>query len=314
MIELASDQLKVQLHPRGAALAGLWMQRYQHSLVLGALDPSAYGPDLDFFGAIVGPIANRVGGGVVEIDDTIYKLDANEGINCLHGGANGLFARTWDVVEHDANRAVFRMTLADKEDGLPGNREFDVSYSLPNQNVLRLDITVRTDSKTPINIAHHPYWNLNGQSTIGDHYLEIPAEHFLPVNSELLPTGAMSPVTETVYDFRASKKVVTDITLDVNLCLSNQRLRSPRRCATLTAPDAPRLEIHSTEPGLQVYNGTGLSELPVTLHDGHAPVASAGIALEPQGWPDAMHHSHFPSTLVDPDTIYHQVTEYRLYG
>lgn len=311
MIELRSSTLRATIVPRGAALAGFWTHAYPYSLILGAPNCDAYNKLLDYFGALVGPVANRIAGARAEIDGTEWRLEANEGKNTLHGGSNGLHSLVWDVVDTETDRVTFQKHLPHEFGGLPGNREIRVTYHL-NDDRLRLEITAVSDRKTAINIAHHPYWNLDGAASVASHRLHVPASFYLPTSDENLPTGEIRPVEGEPYDFRKVRKVPTHTLLDANLCLRSERLKTPTHCATLSVSAGPRLEIFSTEPGLQVYNGTGLKDVPVPLNDDRRLGSCAGIALEPQGWPDALNQSQFPSVLVEANEQYRQVTEYRI--
>jgi aldose 1-epimerase len=265
-----------------------------------------------FYGALVGPIANRVSQATVEITGQRWQLEANEGATALHGGKMGLFALDWAVTETSAAHVSMRCDLPHGYGGLPGNRTIEVTYRLCQTGSLHLEITAQSDQTTPMNIAHHPYWTLAPSGSIGGHLLECPATSFVETDEKLLPTGRVLPVADTLYDFRTPRRVPTGQTIDINLCLRNTRSATPQKCAELSVPGRARLEIFSTEPGLQVYNGTGLNELPVPLHDGRRPAPCDGIALEPQGWPDAPNNPQFPSILLDRGAIYRQITQYRI--
>jgi aldose 1-epimerase len=312
MIEIRSETLRAQVLERGATLSGLWCRGYAHSLVLGAPRAADYSGFLDYFGALVGPIANRVASATVQIEGRAWPLDANEGTTCLHSGSKGLHAQDWDITAREAHSVTLGIDLPHRFGGLPGNRRITAEYTLMDSAGLRLTIAAETDATTAINIAHHPYWNLNGASTIGEHSLEVMAVRYLPVNAKTLPTGEIAPVAGSAYDFRTSKRVATDKTLDANLCLAEQRRVHPQKAAVLSAPDGPTLTLCTTEPGLQVYNGSGLAPVPLPLHDGRELQPFAGIALEPQAWPDAPNQPGFPSILLDAGARYTQITEYRI--
>lgn len=313
MVILRSDVLTAALSEFGARLTGLWHKDYGHSLVLGAPSgadcTSYFNDDLMYFGAIIGPVANRISGARVQIGDAVWQMDANEGAHCLHSGTSGLHAVKWGLTDQSERHATFRLTLEHGHGGLPGYRMFEVTYRLEGAT-LRLNITATSDRLTPVNIAHHPYWNLSQEASVAAHVLTTAADSYLPVDANLCPTGEIAPVARTPYDFTQARAVPTDITLDANLCLAHKRFTAPRFAARLTAPKAPELVISSTEPGLQVYNGAGLQPTDIVLHPGQKLGPCAGIALEPQGWPDAPAHPDFPSILLAAGTQYHQITHY----
>jgi aldose 1-epimerase len=165
-----------------------------------------------------------------------------------------------------------------------------------------------TDAPTLCNLAHHSYFNLGGE-TISDHLLKVDAESYLPVDDELIPTGEERPVAGTRFDFRTSAPVRQAHPVDHNFCLSRER-RPLRSVAWLENPaTGVGLELRTTESGLQVYDGAKINvDLPGLT--GQSMRAHAGIALEPQVWPDANHHPGFPQAVLRPGERYAQQTQY----
>ncbi len=311
MIELRSKTLRATVTTYGAALTGLWVKGTPHSLVLGSCQNSDYQGALTYFGALVGPIANRIGGAQVQIDGRRYELDANEGSTCLHSGSSGLHRQTWAVTAQSESAITMQCHMKDGQGGLPGNRDIRVRYTAYDDGTLSLKITATSDKTTVMNIAHHPYWNLDGAPTVKDHQLEIAASEYTPVTSATLPNGQTVPVKGTAFDFATPRHVPTDKSLDANFCLAGGQQEKPRIAAILSAPGAPVLTLRTTEPGLQLYNSAGLGPANLTLHDREYLGPYAGIALEPQGWPDAPNQPTFPSIALTPHDMYRQITEYR---
>lgn len=312
MITLKNRNLTAHVLPLGATLVGLWHKDLPHSLVLGSTDAGAYKTDLKYAGAIVGPVANRIGQGRVKIDGSDWQMSQNEGAHCLHSGPNGLHSLDWRVTEHTQTAVTLVCNLPEKAIGLPGNRTVTVQYSLHDTDTLSVQIDATTDAVTIMNPAHHPYWNLDGSNTVKDHLLSVPARTYLQTDKTNVPTGEHVPVTGTDYDFRTPALIPTDRSLDANLCLATSRRDTPELAATLCVPNGPTLTIEATEPGLQVYNGSGLQSGGTVLHDGTTLHPFAGVALEPQGWPDAPNHHSFPSVLLHPNETYSQNTLYRI--
>lgn len=309
MIKLQSKTLRAWIAPQGATLVGLWHADWSQCLVLGSPDLAAYTSEFAYCGAVVGPVANRVSGAAIDIEGTIWRMTANEGTTCLHSGPNGLHARVWEISKQTSDSVTLTCVLRDGECGLPGQRDIALRYQLDDA-AMTLEIRATTDRPTVMNLAHHPYWNLAGSGDISTHKLEVAANTFLPVDGDTLPTGDVASVCNTPYDFRKATCLPTDFTLDANLCLSSHRRAEPHFAARLTAPHAPLMEIHTTEPGLQIYNGSGLCSRRFTLHNGQNLAPYAGVALEPQAWPDAPNHAHFPSINVNKETAYRQITRY----
>lgn len=311
MIALRSETLTATLSPFGARLAGLWHKDYPNSLVLGASDDASFTSDLVYFGALIGPVANRISQGRVCIGNTSWQMETNEAPNCLHSGSDGLHALVWQVTDQSERHVTFGITLVHGAGGLPGNRMFTATYTV-ERNALRLEITATSDHTTPINVAHHPYWNLSGHASVAEHILQTVATEYLPVDGATCPTGEIASVSGTPYDFTQPHKVPTDITLDANLCLARGKYETPEFAARLSVPDGPALEIATTEQGLRIYNGTGLHPTGTKLHPGQKLGCAAGIALEPQGWPDAPSHRNFPTVLCGAGAQYRQSTIYSI--
>jgi len=292
---ISSDRLAVVLDPDGARLRSLRLDGGPN-LVLDA--DSAALRDA-YAGTIVGPLANRVRGGRVPIGGTVHQMPCNEnGVTALHSGPDGLDRQVWTVTQAYPARLCLQHKLSDGEGGLPGNRVIDVVYDIA-RNVLEVRIWLQTDTPTPASIAHHPYWRVTP-----DHHLQIHADRFLPTDDANLPTGKVADVTGTPFDHRQPRAIHPDT--DHNFCISDSPRQKPTEVAVLHTGHHI-LHIASTEPGLQAYAGAVLPDLP---GDNIAPLS--GIALEPQGWPDAVNHPHFPSVLVTPDHGYAQITTYTL--
>lgn len=313
MITLHAAHLKAHILPRGATLAGVWLGDRPRSLTLGYARPMDYEADPFYMGALVGPIANRLGGACLEIAGMPWHLPPNEGRSLLHSGTRGLHARIWQVSAQEPHAVTLTLDLAHGEDGLPGARRICAHYALTDPPSMTLTLSATTDRETVVNIAHHPYWTLDDEVTVAAHRLQVSADEYLPVTEENLPTGLVADVAGTGYDFRTEAQVPTDRVLDANLCVARQRGKTPREVARLTGASGISLRIASTEPGLQVYNGIGLVDRGAPMLCGQPLKPCAGIALEPQSWPDAPNHPSFPGITISPTRPYRQVTVYRFF-
>ncbi|MEE4187383.1 MAG: aldose epimerase family protein [Roseobacter sp.] len=311
MFTIQSDQLKAMIAPNGARLAGLWVAGREQSLVLGTSDSAGYDEDLAYFGAVIGPVANRVSDGCVVIDGHKWQMQANDGANCLHSGDAGLHAVNWHISEQSGNTVVLTTSLRHGHAGLPGRRNISAMYRIKGCE-LHLDVRATTDRPTVLNIAHHPYWNLSGATTVRDHRLHIAADHYLPTQSDTCPTGEIAPVLGTAYDFSQTRRIPVDRTLDASFCLAHERREACTFAARLSVSGGLALDILTTEPGLQLYNGSGLRPSDTALFDGQHLRSFAGVALEPQSWPDATRHTHFPMIWLTPDMVYASSTIYRI--
>lgn len=305
--------LTASLLTYGAVLQDLRLTGHPAALVLGFDDFEPYLTRSPFFGATAGRCANRIRDGHLEIDGSTYQLDRNFlEKHSLHGGSASMGKRCWDLKELTGNAVIFTLTLEDGEMGYPGRLQAEAAFSLLRGGVLDIVYTARADAPTVCNLAHHSYFNLDGSATILNHELQVSADHYLPVDEELIPTGKRRPVGGTTFDFRlpapvgqASAKGI----LDHNYCTGTER-QSLREVARLRSPaSGVTMSCLSTEPGLQVYDGAKI-DIDHPGPDGRKMGAHAGIALEPQIWPDAVHHQGFPSPVLRPREIYRQHTQY----
>lgn len=311
-LTISSATLSASVLTRGAALTGLRLRGLDRNLVLGFADPDDHARIPVCAGSIVGPVANRITAGQISIAGETYQMPLNEDARtCLHSGPEGLHVLDWEVVHHGANGLQLGITLEHGDQGLPGRRRIEVTYAIKD-NTLTLDIIARTDRPTPVNIAHHPYWNLAGADDVSGHRLSIAATHYTPTDPAKLPTGQIAPVKDTVFDFTMSRPVPLSPALDINYCLDRHETEQPRPAAVLVGPDGMQMALTTSAPGLQVYNGASLPARAGVLTDGGDLRPFGGIALEPQFWPDAPHHPNFPKITLHPGTTWRQTTAYTL--
>lgn len=294
----------------GATLKSLSMPlpdgRYQ-DVVLGLDSLDEYLAHGAHMGAIAGRVANRIGGGSFELDGKVYRLPRNDrGRSTLHGGDGGFGQRPWRLLSHDDNQVTLTLTSPDGDLGFPGAVSVTCTYRLLTPSILRIEICAEADAPTPLNLATHSYFNLDGSPTIDGHRLAINAASYTPVNADLVATGEIRSLDGTPYDFRHPRAVGADV-FDINyvLELRTRDRSSLAHAATLMSPtNGVTLEIRTTEPALQFYDGQALKA------GRFGP--RAGLCLEPQGFPDASNQPGFPSVTLRPGMPYRQVTEYRL--
>lgn len=292
---------------------GATLNRFQfgsRDLILGVRTPDAQVPNPIYAGAIVGPVANRITRGQIDIDGKTWTMPLNEnGETTLHSGTDGLHAVLWDVQIQEKHRVVFECTLRDSQCGLPGNRKIAVEYAL-DAHGLKLVITAVSDQQTPMNIAHHPYWVLDDDQSRTK--LQITADRYLPISPIGLPDGEIAPVAGTFFDFLSPAYLGESTEIDHNFCLSTDPISKLRPVAQLIASDGLTVDIETTEPGLQVYTGATLPDLPDISMFGGSIRPYGGIAIEAQGWPDAPNNSNFPSIFINAGEVYRQETYYRI--
>jgi len=295
----------------GAALQDLRLEGHAPPLVLGLNSLDDYLAHSPYFGATAGRCANRVGNANFKLDGRSYRLDRNFlGKHQLHGGSDGLGGRNWTIAERGGDFVRLTETLPDGHMGYPGTLRVSLTVSLPGDGVMDLRYHAQTDAPTLCNLAHHSYFNLSGDPDLSGHRLEIAADRVTEVDGELIPTGQNPSVGGTAYDFRDGIDLGgwdTSLLLDHNFVLADRR-QALRPVARLTAGRLA-MEIRTTEPGLQVYDGAKL-DLPVAGLDGARYGPRAGMAMEPQVWPDAINHAGFPSAVLRPGEVYDQHSQF----
>jgi aldose 1-epimerase len=281
-----------------------------------------------YFGNITGRYANRIALGAFTIGDETFQLDINNDPNSLHGGNLGFEDVVWasEVVESEDGVAVkMSRTSPDMEGGYPGNLDVEVTYTLTDNNEIRIDYKATTDEPTVVNLTNHAYWNLAGEGSgsIGDHELMLAASNYTPVDETLIPTGEIAPVADTPMDFTTPhpigerveedfEQLVIGLGYDHNYVLDRP---SPDDTSLILAarvvdPASGRvLEIFTTEPGIQFYSGNFLDGT-VTGPSGEPYQQRDGFALETQHYPDSPNQPEFPDTLLEPTEEFNSTTVY----
>jgi aldose 1-epimerase len=287
-------------------LSAFHLDGFDHSLTLGSPDPACYSGPLRYFGAIVGPIANRIAKGIAPLDGSVLHLDTNEAGSALHGGPDGLSQQVWAITKCRAESVTFGYHMPDGAGGLPGPIDFAVTYDIEEDGAFRIAVTARSATLTLCNPAFHGYWSLTGQGLAG-HRLTIDADHYLPVDAALIPTGTVAPVAGTAYDLRQPTPLPASVDLDTNFCLNGEGLREVARLET----DRLVMVVETDAPGLQVYDAARMDTAPAKGHHGAPYGAHSGIALEPQFWPDAPNHPDFPPITLRPGAPFSQTSRFR---
>ncbi len=317
---------RARLSEYGASLTELWMPDRDGNLadvVLGFDDLAGYeSADNPYFGCTTGRVCNRVREARFLLNGRQYRVTQNHGRHHLHGGDHGLTRVVWSLSQWGRNDdgsayAEFRYLSADGDEGYPGNLELSVTYTLTTDHVLRIDYRAQTDQPTPVNLTHHSYFNLGGGGTVLDHSLQIEADRYTPTDAELIPTGELSAVEGTALDFRTATRIdarleemnqTAALGYDHNFVI--RRGGGLARMATLQhAPSGRRLDLWSTDLGLQVYSGNYLDDLPGKR--GAIYPRNGGLCLEDQHFPDSVNQPAFPSVILQSGVTYAKTTEYR---
>lgn len=283
------------------------------------------------FGATVGRVANRIGGGTFTLDGRTYALTPNEGPNHIHGGLKGFDKKIWDVSRagQGLGDVFIRLVLSspDGDQGYPGHLKVSVFYTLTHDNILRIEMEASTDAPTIINLANHSYFNLagHGAGQVLDHIMTLHADRYTPTDAARIPIGELAKVAGTPFDFTSPKPIGAHIReipklspddpggYDHNFVI-NGEAGSLRQAACGTEPKSGRImEVYTDQPGVQFYTGNFLDG---TIKGKHGAVYQkhAGFCLETQGFPDAINQEGtpgWPSVILRPGEKYRHVVEYR---
>lgn len=292
-------------------------------VVLGFGTLDGYLAGHPYFGSTVGRVANRVASGEFSLDGQSYTLDTNNGPNHLHGGIKGFDKQVWQVTAEETTRqgatVTLKYTSLDGEEGYPGSLTVSVTFML-NASALKVNMIAETNAPTIVNLSNHSYWNLSGHNSgdVLDHVLMINADKYTPTDATLIPTGEISSVEETPFDFRRFKRIGADIGqlpsagyehpggYDINFVL-NGEVGTMRLLARAIEPTSGRtMEVHSNAPGVQFYTGNFLDGS-VQGKDEKGYHKHAGFCLETQHFPDAINKEGmpaWPSVILRPGEVY----------
>lgn len=272
-----------------------------------------------YFGATIGRFGNRIKDGKFSLDGKDYTLATNNepgGIPCaLHGGLKGFDKVLWSGRITADNGVEFSYQSADGEEGYPGNLTVKAAYTLTDDNELKWEVTATTDAPTLINIVHHTYWNLSADpaTTITDHVLTLHADHYLPTDAGLIPTGEIAPVAGTPMDFTKPAVIGVRIEDDFEaLKLGNGYDHAwvlgnggdLRLAARVMDPKSGRvMEVSTDQSAVQFYAANFLDGKTIGK-GGVAYAKRTAFCLETERFPDAPNQPSFPSAVLLPGEIY----------
>ncbi|NJC39850.1 aldose 1-epimerase [Brevundimonas alba] len=284
-----------------------------------------------YMGVTVGRVANRVARGRFVLDGQTYEVPTNDGPNSLHGGAEGLDRRTWDIVEvrdGDEPGVTLRCVSPDGDQGYPGELTVTAAFSLRAGGVLAIDYTATTDRPTVVNVTSHAYWNMAGEGApegaMGNR-LTLFADEFLPTDATAIPTGEFRSVEGTPFDFRAptpvglrvreagDEQIAIGRGYDHNWVVSREPAAEPRVIAVLEDPVSGRvMELSSDQPGVQMYSGNFLDGT-VAGKSGRLYRQGDAVVLEPQMFPDTPNQPAFGSIRLEPGQVYRNRIRFRFF-
>lgn len=317
--------VKAQVMTYGAILVRLFVPNKSGKLedvVLGFDKLEDYFVNGSFFGATVGPSANRIKDAQFDIDGVKYQLDANDGPNNLHSQFDiGFHKQVWSAT-YTEQSVTFSLESADLEMGFPGNKKISVTYTLTEENELKISYEGSSDKTTLLNLTNHTYFNLGGHKAkeIYHEKMWIKASHYTPVVAGAIPTGEIAPVVGTPMDFTKAKEIGKEIHADFeqlklvqgydhNFAVDDYT-GNVQLIAKVTDEEAGReMEVYSDLPGVQFYAGNCIAS--VTGKEGEHYGIRKGFCLETQYFPNSANDKHFIQPFFGPDKKYKTTTIYK---
>eukprot|EP01041_Mallomonas_annulata_P002369 gene2369-4598_t len=328
--KVATENVYILCNEFGATISSVFMKdrngvEEEISLCYSNL-PDIVSEKNPYYGCAIGRVANRICKGKFSLNGVNYQLAVNNGPNHLHGGIRGFNKCLWKskiIIGGVSSGVQFSLTSPDGDEGYPGTVEVTVTYLLTSSNELIIDYKATSSEQTPINLTNHTYWNLSGnfKDKVLGHKLQLSSDHYLPVDVHSIPTGDVTSVNNTPYDFTTPALLGDRIPvidgggepgIDHCFVVNNNTsaiLQSKttdeiplKHMATLSDEKSGRqIALYGSQPGVQVYTGNFLSKddscFPHTQHN--------AICLETQHFPDSVNQPHFPTTILSPDTRSH---------
>ena len=295
-------------------------------VLLGYNRLEAYAADEYYMGSVVGRYANRIAGADVWIAGKKYRLPVREGKYHLHGGIQGFNKKVFKCSSGNdeiLNSVLFTYTSSDMEEGFPGTLQLEVRYTLDDTDQWIVEYKAVSNKTTLINLTQHAYFNLTGNpvNLVTGHELEIYGSYYLPVNDLQVPTGSITDVAGTPFDFRSFKAIAKDISknneqlrlscgYDHSFVLEKEHTSVLKHAAAVREPIFGRkLDVYTTEPAIHFYSGNFLHNVKGKNNILYAE--RSGLCLETQHFPDAPNHSNFPSTLLEAGEKFSSKTIYK---
>lgn len=257
--------------------------------------------------SVQGRYANRIAKGHFVLDGKEHQVTRNIGEHHLHGGRVGFAKVVWEAAalpprEHEVGVRMSYLSV-DGEEGYPGNLRAGVSYTLTDDNELRLDYTASTDKPTVVNLTNHAYFDLSAAGRTADQVLWINADNYTPADSQLIPTGEIAAVKGTPLDFTTPSTIGSRAaliqapqrqTFDHNFVINGGGSKLVKAAEVRDPASGRVMQVLTTQPGLQLFTGNAL-----------------GFCLETHHFPDSPNQPRFPSTTVRPGQPFASTTVYK---
>lgn len=325
---IENQGIKAAFTNYGGRLVGLWVADKNGKptdVVVGMNSAAGFKNATEpYFGATIGRVGNRIAKGKFTLDGKEYQVPLNNGKNALHGGVKGFQDVVWDAVKTNESTLVFSYVSPDGEQGFPGNLKVKVTYTIADDNSVKMEYEATTDKTTVVNLTNHAFFNLNGEGsgTILNHELQIYANEFTPVDEGLIPNGELKAVKNTPFDFTSKHTIGERIETkdeqlkfgkgyDHNYVLNGTKKNGLNHAATISGDKSGIvMDIFTQEPGLQFYSGNFMQSKN-TFKSGSKDDFRTAFALETQHFPDAPNQPKFAPIVLKPGQKYHTVSYYQ---
>lgn len=312
----------------GGRLVGLWVNDKNGNatdVVVGMNSAKGFKMSTEpYFGATIGRVGNRVAKGKFTLEGKQYQIPLNNGKNALHGGVKGFQDVVWNAEKTNENTLVFTYVSPDGEQGFPGNLKVKVTYTITDDNAVKMEYEATTDKTTVVNLTNHAFFNLNGEGSgsILNHELQIYADQFTPVDEGLIPSGELKSVKNTPFDFTSKHTIGERIETkdeqlkfgkgyDHNYVLNSIKKDGFIHAATIKGDiSGIALDVYTEEPGLQFYSGNFMQSKN-TFKSGTKDDFRTAFALETQHFPDAPNQPKFAPITLKAGEKYHTVSLYK---
>jgi aldose 1-epimerase len=277
-----------------------------------------------YFGATIGRYGNRIAKGKFTLDGKNYSLFTNNGQNTLHGGKKGYQYVVWDAKQPNDQTLELHYLSKDGDENFPGNLDVKVTYTLTDDNELKMDYEAKTDKNTIVNLTNHAFFNLNGDGSgsILNHEVKIFADEYTPVDSTLIPSGKLEKVAGTPFDFTTATTIGARVDdkneqltfgkgYDHNYVLDKTKGMGMFHAATVKGDKSGVImDIYTQEPGLQFYSGNFMQSKN-TFKSGAKDDFRTAFAMETQHFPDSPNQPSFPSTVLKVGQVYKTSSIYK---
>lgn len=293
------------------------------NVVLGFRNYEDYLDNPNFFGALIGRVAGRVQDSSLHLDGRNYELPANDGHNHLHGGPNGFHQVVWNVEpfqNEDNVGLVLTHFSEDGEGGYPGNINVKVTYTLNNKNQFTISYEAFSDKRTAFTMTNHSYFNLSGNliRDILDHHVTLDSGQFVELDEQLIPTGRMRSVENSVFDFRNGRQIKDGISSDdqqnsvAKKGYDHYFVFDKKKSSNVTLQDiisGRTINVQTEQPGMVMYTSNVLDDKNKLSHGDSRQ--HLGVCLETQASPASLHHNGFPSCVLEKDEKYNYITTFK---